>query len=224
MRDLALGALLALTACGEPSPQPHADTSTLDTATKAGRERRPPDNVQLAQYVDGCPPRPPIPPVSRAIFDFYLGALQATRTPTDADVGALQARGARVLPRFHVDAVRAETDTATARALVTGPDKLAEMATQVWDSTGFTVPLMVFYSRPFTVDDSAFLARLTGRAGPPTRRPRPVVYVELEDSVIPVLLRAPGVAFARARTFGCGYVNGPPVEPPAHSPPRMPQN
>ena len=208
MRRLTVGATLALTACATPSPQSHADTNPVET-----RPARPAP-TQRAQYVRSCPPTLPIPPIARAVFDLYLGASQATRTPSDADIAAVERLGGRVLHRFHVDAIRVELDTGAARTIVSGPDAIALMATQVLDSTQLTIPLQIFYTRPLSADDSAFIARLTGRTGPTIRGPRPVIYTELPDSLLPRVLRAPGVKFARARTFGCGDAG----------PSRVPQN
>jgi hypothetical protein len=123
-----------------------------------------------------------------------------------------------------VDAIRAELDTSAARALVSGPDAIALMATQVLDSTQLTIPLQIFYTRPLSADDSAFIARLTGRTGPTIRGPRPVIYTELPDSLLPRVLRAPGVKFARARTFGCEYDGGRAPAPASSSSSRVPQN
>lgn len=205
MRHLSVSAVLVLAACSAPSPRSSAETDRVDARTAEPSRPAGPAPIQRAQYVGGCPPTSPIPPVARAVFDVYLGAVQATRVPSDADVRTLEQRGARVLHRFHVDAIRAELDTGAARALVSGPDPIALMATQVLDSTQLTIPLQIFYARPLTADDSAFIARLSGGTGPRTRGPRPVVYTELPDSLVPLVLRAPGVKFARARTFGCGY-------------------
>jgi len=129
-----------------------------------------------------------------------------------------------VLHRFHVDAIRAELDTGAARALTSGPDPIALMATQVLDSTELTIPLQIFYTRPLTAVDSAFIARLSGRTGPSTRLPRPVVYTELPDSLVPLVLRAPRVKFARARTFGCGYTGGHAPAAASSVSSRVPQN
>ena len=218
MRRFAVSAVLVLGACSAPSPRSSADT---------GRVEGPPAGVaptQRAQYVRSCPPTPPIPPVARAVFDLYLGAAQAPRTPSDADIAAVERLGGRVLHRFHVDAIRAELDTGAASVLVYGRDAIAFMATQVLDSTQLTIPLQIFYARPLSADDSAFIARLTGRPGPTIRGPRPVIYTELADSLLPPVLTAPGVKFARARSFGCGYEGGRAPAPGTSSSSRVPQN
>lgn len=201
MQRLSVRAFLVLAACSAPSPQTDAAESRAAEPSPATG----PAPVRLAQYVRSCPDISPIPAVARAVFDLYLGASQATRVPSDSDVRAIERRGGRVLHRFHVDAIRAELDTGAARALTSGPDPVALMATQVLDPTQLTIPLQVFYTRPLLPEDSAFIAGLTGRTGPTIRGPRPVIYTELADSLLPLVLRAPGVKFARARTFGCEY-------------------
>jgi hypothetical protein len=164
--------------------------------------------------------------VARALFDIYLGAPLVTRAPSDAEVHALEERGARIFHRFHVDAIRADMDTAMAHSLVRGPKAVAEMAMQVPDRAPLTVPLLIFYSRPFTAGDSAFLARLSGgaRVKPMPVRARTIVPLELHDSVIPRLVAAPGVRLVRVRLWGCGYIGEPMRSGPSSAAVRVPQN
>jgi hypothetical protein len=217
MRRLTVGAVFALAACSTPPPRSSADTDHV--ATRAG-----PAPTQRAQYVRSCPPTPPIPPVARAVFDLYLGAAQATRIPSNADIAVIERLGGKALHRFHVDAIRAELDTGAARALVSGPDSIAFMATQVLDTAQLTIPLQIFYSRPLTADDSSFIAHLSGLPGPTIRGPRAVIYTELPDSLLPLVLRAPGVKFARARAFGCGHHGSRGPVPVSSGSSRLPQN
>jgi hypothetical protein len=118
-------------------------------------------------------------------------------------VSAIERAGGRVLHRYHIDVVRAELDTSVVRALVLGPDPIAQMAEEVLDTSQTNLHVQVHYTRPVTDADSAHLAGLGGRVrGAP--RVRPILWVDLPDSILPGVMRAPGVREVRAQLVGCG--------------------
>jgi hypothetical protein len=155
-----------------------------------------------AWYARGCPPRLGHPPVARAIFDVYGGAGGVATQRADSTVRAIERAGGRVLHRFRLDVVRAELDTAAVRALVLGPDPIAQMAEQVVDSNRLNLQVQISYSRPVTDADSAYIANLGGlvTGTPPVR---PILFADLPDSILPDVMRAPGVQSVGPRLVGC---------------------
>lgn len=181
-------------ACAPPSERPtdsaDAAATSFDTA------------VVPAWYGRGCPPRLGRPAVARAVFDVYGRARIRSNRPWDSTARAVERAGGRVLHRFHIDVVRAELDTSAVRALVLGPERIAQMAEQVLASNRVNLRVQISYSRPVTGADSAYIARLGGlvMGTPPVR---PMLLVDLPDSILPDVMRAPGVRTVSARLVGC---------------------
>ena len=156
-----------------------------------------------ARYAHGCPPRLGNPALARAIFDVYGDARGRSTPRWDSTVRAIERAGGRVLHHFHINVVRAELDTSAARALVVGPNPLAELADQVLDSSRKNLQVQVSFSRPVTGSDSAYISRL-GALVKGTVPVRPMLIVDSPDSILPAVMRAPGVESVRASLVSCG--------------------
>ena len=144
------------------------------------------------------------PPLARAVFDLHLRTSDAAPANSDGAARAIERAGGRVLHRFHVAAIRAELDTTTVRALVYGPNWIADMAEQVLDLRSLNIPVQVRYDRPAAPLDSSRIARLGGMAYlMPV--PRPLLNAVVPDSVVPALTRMPSVVSVRARSEACGH-------------------
>ena len=188
---VALAALAGLAACGD-----------------ALRSRRhDPTEREPLQYWCGWSPR--APRLGRLLVDLRLRSGDGNRRPSEADVRAVERRGGRVRHHFQVAVLRAVLDTAAVRALIDGPDPVAESATAVVDPEQFDVRAQVFFQRPITVEDERAVRAAGGRRL--ERAPPPVLYVVLPDSAIPRVARLPNVRFVRALAQGCATVGHAPA-------------
>ena len=190
--------LVLLVACSR-----HHDPKPTDTLSESKVSPTAQTTVSPARYVRGCPVTPPDPPVARAVFDVHLRMLDGAFPSSDSGAQAITTAGGRVVHRFHLGAIRAELDTAAIRALVYGPNPIAEAAEQVLDLKSLDIPVQVRYNRPAAPMDSAGIARLGGVAHlMPV--PRPTLNAVVPDSVVPALVRMPGVVSVRATWVACG--------------------
>ncbi len=145
--------------------------------------------------------------MARAVFDLHLRTASGGAPSSESGVRSINGAGGRVLHLFHVDAIRAELDTATVRELVYGPNSIAEAAEQVLDLGKLDIPVQVRYSRSAASMDSARIAGLGGVAHlMPV--PRPTLNAIVPDSVVPALIRMPDVVSVRVRSTACGRSGG----------------
>ena len=190
--------VVLLVACSEPH-----DRGSTDTLHESKVSRGVQDAGTPARYVRSCPVVPLDPTLARAVFDLHLRTSDGASASSDSAARAIERAGGRVLHRFHVAAIRAELDTATVRALVYGPNWIAEMAEQVLDLRSFDIPVQVRYDRLAAPLDSSRIARLGGAASlMPV--PRPLLNAVVPDSAMPELMSMPGVVSVRARSATCG--------------------
>jgi hypothetical protein len=194
--------VVLLVTCSGRDDRGSADTSNESKVSGGGQHA-----ITPARYLRSCPIVPLDPPLARAVFDLHLRKWDAIPADSDIVARAIERAGGRVLHRFHVDAIRAELDTATARAVVYGPNWIAEMAKQALDLRSLDIPVQVRYDRPAAPLDSSRIARLGGVAYlMPV--PRPLLNAVVPDSVVPALVRMPSVVSVRARSDACGHSGG----------------
>ena len=185
----------------------HQERRSTDTSSDSMVSPRAQAAVGPARYVRSCPVIPPDPPVARAVFDLHLRMLSGDAFTPDSGTQSIEGAGGRVLHRFHVNAIRAELDTASVRELVYGRNSIAEAAEQVLDLRSLDISVQVRYNRPAETMDSARIARLGGVAHLMSL-PRPTLNAVVPDSIVPALLRMPNVVSVRARSVACGHLSG----------------
>jgi acetyl esterase/lipase len=172
----------------------------------SGCEAQAPAPTRLAEYIAGCPAFRSEPPSERALFDVELRRRHETRAATDEEVRALERRGARVVHRFHVNAVRAEMDTGTARLAIA--EGIAFAARQVSDPGKLELTVQIQHDGPLNTSDSAFYRAHDVPLGP-TARGRGIVQARIDDELIARILRQPGVRVVRVQPVGCEFGDAP---------------